>query len=204
MFSLFQGRIAAIRLNGPRVMLRPPARGDADAWSALRKTSREFLQPWEPTWPADGASRTAFHRRRAQILSEWRNGSGNGFFVFRRDGAALLGGLTLSNLRRGVADTASLGYWIGAPHARRGYMTEAMACALDYAFGALRLHRVEAACIPENAASRALLLKCGFHEEGLARGYLKIDGRWRDHVTFAVLREDERPRADNSGVSGVT
>ncbi len=204
MFSLFQDRIAAIRLKGPRVMLRPPRRGDANAWSALRGESREFLQPWEPAWPADGASRSAFHRRRAQILGEWRNGSGNGFFVFRRDDAALLGGVTLSNLRRGVADAASLGYWIGAPHARQGYTTEAVACAVDYAFATLRLHRVEAACIPENTASRALLLKCGFHEEGLARGYLKIDGRWRDHVTFAVLCDDERPRADSSGVPGVT
>ncbi len=196
MFSLFQDRIAAIRLNGPHVMLRAPTRGDADAWSALRRESREFLQPWEPAWPADGASRPAFHRRRAQILGEWRDGSGCGFFVFRRDDAALLGGVTLSNLRRGVADTASLGYWIGAPYARQGYMTEAVACALEYAFGALRLHRIEAACIPENTASRALLLKCGFQEEGVARGYLRIDGRWRDHVTFARLRDDVRPKQE--------
>ena len=192
MFSLFQDRIAAIRLNGPRVMLRAPRRGDAGAWAALRETSREFLEPWEPTWPADGASRSAFHRRRAQILGEWRGGAGNGFFIFRRDDAALLGGITLSNIRRGVADTASLGYWIGAPHARQGYATEAVQCVLDYALGALRLHRVEAACIPENTASRALLLKCGFQEEGLARGYLKIDGCWRDHVTFAVLAEERK------------
>ena len=190
MFSLFQDRIAAIRLKGPRVMLRPPRRGDASAWSALRSESREFLQPWEPAWSADGASRPAFHRRRVQINVEWRNGSGSGFFVFRRDDTALLGGITLSNIRRGVADTASLGYWIGAPYGRQGYATEAVQCVLDYAFGALRLHRVEAACIPENTASRALLLKCGFQEEGLARGYLKIDGRWRDHVTFAVLRDN--------------
>ncbi|MEE8445650.1 MAG: GNAT family protein, partial [Alphaproteobacteria bacterium] len=187
MFSLFQERNSAITLDGSRVMLRPPRRGDAGAWAALRQASREFLQPWEPTWPADGASRAAFHRRRLQILSEWRSGYGNGFFIFQRDGATLLGGITLSNIRRGVADTASLGYWIGAPHARQGYSTEAVRCVLDYALGALRLHRVEAACVPENIASRALLLKCGFQEEGLARGYLKIDGRWRDHVTFAML-----------------
>ena len=94
-----------------------------------------------------------------------------------------------------MAATGSLGYWTGAPYARQGYMTEAVACVLDHAFGRLNLHRVEAACLPHNDASRGLLLKCGFKEEGLGRGYLKIDGRWRDHLLFAILRDDPRPGA---------
>ncbi len=105
----------------------------------------------------------------------------------RRD--ALAGGVGLSNVRRGVAETASLGYWIGEPFARPGYMTAALPLVLDFAFARLRLHRVEAACLPSNVPSRALLLRTGFQQEGYARSYLLIDGKWQDHLLFAILRE---------------
>jgi ribosomal-protein-alanine N-acetyltransferase len=193
MWSFLRNRAPGVTLTGPRVLLRAPAARDADDWVSLRQQSREFLKPWEPTWPPDGASRAAFHRRRVQIRDEWRARTGYGFLIFGHPDGTLVGGITLSNLRQGVAVSGSLGYWIGAPHARCGYMTEAVGCVLDYAFRDLRLHRVEAACLPHNEASRGLLVKCGFHEEGLARGYLKIDGRWRDHLLFGVLCDDPRP-----------
>jgi ribosomal-protein-alanine N-acetyltransferase len=193
MWLFFRSRATGITLTGPRVVLRAPAARDTGAWVALRQQSEEFLKPWEPTWPPDGASRAAFRRRRFQIRDEWRAGTGCGFLIFDRTSGVLVGGVTLSNIRYGVSATAGLGYWTGEPHARQGYMTEAVACILDHAFGQLNLHRVEAACLPHNDASRGLLLKCGFREEGLARGYLKIDGRWRDHLLFGVLRDDPRP-----------
>lgn len=193
MWSFFRNRAPGITLTGPRVMLRAPVARDAGAWAALREQSQEFLKPWEPTWPPDGASRAAFRRRHGQIRDEWRAGTGYGFLIFDRKSSALVGGITLSNIRYGVSATGGLGYWTGEPHARQGYMTESVACVLDHAFGQLNLHRVEAACLPHNDASRGLLLKCGFREEGLARGYLKIDGRWRDHLLFGVLRDDPRP-----------
>lgn len=181
-------------------MLRAPVPSDAAAWAALRQQSQEFLTPWEPTWPQDGASHSAFRRRLAQVRDEWRAGTGYGFLVFDRADGVLVGGITLSNIRYGVAATASIGYWTGEPFARRGYMTEAITCILDHAFGHLGLHRVEAACLPHNEASRGLLLKCGFREEGLARGYLKIDGRWRDHLLFGILCDD--PRLSNGSEQG--
>lgn len=188
------GKVAPrTRLVGPRILVRPPRRLDAAAWSALREASRDFLQPWEPSWTGDAASVPAFHRRRRQLLADWQARTGYGFLIFGREDGELLGGITLANVRRGVAGAGSLGYWIGEPHARRGYMTEAVSCLLDFAFGELGLNRVEAACLPDNAASRALLLKCGFVEEGVARQFLKINGRWQDHVTFAILRSDPRP-----------
>lgn len=192
MWALIFGGMPDLVLKGSRVLLRPPAIRDAQAWATLRRQSQDFLTPWEPTWPPDGASRAAFLRRRAQIRDDWRAGAGYGFLIFQADGKTLVGGITLSNLRRGVAETGSLGYWIGEPYARMGYMTEAVHCVLDHAFGELRLHRVEAACLPNNEASRGLLLKCGFREEGRARGYLKIAGRWADHTLFAILRDDPR------------
>ena len=101
------------------------------------------------------------------------------------------GGITLRNILRGVAQTGTLGYWIGEPHARRGYTLEAVDALARFAFGRLGLHRLEAACCPDNDASRRLLLKAGFELEGRARGYLKIDGRWRDHLLFGKVREAE-------------
>ena len=177
-----------LRLQRERVYLRYPVQRDWREWSALRADSQAFLAPWEPTWAYDALSRGAFRRRLKMYRSELRQGVTYSFLIFRAADDALLGGITLSNLRRGVAQSATLGYWIGAVHARQGYVTEALWAVLEFAFRRLGLHRVEAACLPNNEASRRLLLKCGFQEEGYAREYLRIDGSWQDHQLFAILR----------------
>jgi ribosomal-protein-alanine N-acetyltransferase len=183
----------SLRLEQGRVMLRPPRGSDWREWARLRQESRIFLEPWEPTWPYDALSRGAFRRRLRQYVTEWRHGIGYAFLIFTRaEPQQMIGGITLSNVRRGVAQTGSLGYWIGARHAREGYMTEALGVMLNFGFERLGLHRLEAACLPNNEASRRLLLKLGFHQEGFARGYLRIDGEWRDHLLFAILRDDPR------------
>lgn len=187
---LLAGSPPALRLHGERVLLRPPERADFEAWSALRAESRRFLTPWEPSWTADALSRGAFRRRLGRYAADWRGDQGYSFFVLRRDDGTLMGGIGVSNVRRGVAETGSLGYWMGERHARRGFMSEALRLMLAFAFERLRLHRIEAACLPHNAASRRLLMKCGFREEGYARKYLCIDGKWQDHVLFALLREE--------------
>ena len=178
------------RLDAARVFLRPPRNRDWRAWAELRAASREFLMPWEPSWSVDALSRSAFRRRMRQTAIEWHADEGYGFLIFRQSDHALLGGINLSNVRRGVAQSASLGYWVGAPHARQGCMTEALTCLLPFVFDRLGLNRVEAACLPHNAASRGLLLKIGFREEGYARQYLRINGNWQDHVLYALLRSD--------------
>jgi ribosomal-protein-alanine N-acetyltransferase len=183
------------RLERGRVYLRPPVQRDWRAWSALRAQSREFLVPWEPTWAYDSLTRGAFRRRLKMYRTEMRQGTGYSFLILRGADDVLLGGVTLSNVRRGVAQAASLGYWIGIPFARQGYMTEAIAAVLDFAFERLTLHRVEAACLPHNEASRRLLFKSGFREEGYAREYLRISGRWQDHQLFGVLATDWRDLA---------
>jgi ribosomal-protein-alanine N-acetyltransferase len=184
------------RVEGARVYLRPPLRRDWKAWAELRTASRDFLVPWEPTWPSDALSRTAFRRRLERQSDEWERDSGYGFFIFRRVDDALLGGINLNNVRRGVAQMASLGYWIGKQHAQRGYMTEAVRCAITFAFDHIGLHRLEAACLPSNAASRSVLRRCGFREEGMARRYLRINGEWQDHLLFGYLREDDQLRSE--------
>lgn len=181
-----------LKLERQRIYLRPPRQCDWRAWSAIRAESRQFLAPWEPSWPYDALTRVAFRRRLRQQHVEWRQGVGYGFLVFRRADDALIGGVSLANIRRGVAQTASLGYWIGEPFARKGFMTEALTAVLDFAFHQLGLHRVEAACLPNNAASKALLGKVGFTEEGYARHFLRINGKWQDHLLFAILCDDQR------------
>jgi [ribosomal protein S5]-alanine N-acetyltransferase len=176
-------------IEGAGVFLRAPQSGDYAEWAALRETSRAFLTPWEPTWPADDLTRSAFRRRLRRYAEDQRNDQAYAYFLFRSGDQVLVGGLTLANLRRGVAQAGSLGYWIGAPYARRGYMSAAVTALVPYAFSTLRLHRVEAACIPTNAASISLLEKTGFEREGYAREYLCINGQWQDHLLYARLKD---------------
>lgn len=186
----------SIRIDGPQVFIRPPERRDEPEWVEIRHVSRGFLVPWEPAWPSDAATPTAFRRRHRRFCDEWHAKTGYAFFIFEQDSGHLAGGITLSNVRRGVSQSGSIGYWMGKNHAGRGYMSEAVALVLSFAFDTLGLNRVEAACLPHNTASRRLLIKLGFCEEGLARRYLCIDGRWQDHVTHAILRGDPRPALD--------
>jgi [ribosomal protein S5]-alanine N-acetyltransferase len=181
-------------LDGNGVVLRPPQPGDFAEWAALRETSRAFLAPWEPIWPTDDLTRAAFRRRLRRYAEDQRSDLAYTFFIYRKTDNALVGGLTLANVRRGVAQTGSLGYWTGAPYARQGFMTAAVRVVLPHAFVTLRLHRVEAACIPTNAASVRLLEKCGFVREGYAREYLCINGAWQDHLLYARLKDDPRPQ----------
>jgi ribosomal-protein-alanine N-acetyltransferase len=180
-------------VEGAGVFLRAPQTGDFAEWAALREASRAFLTPWEPTWPADDLTRSAFRRRLRRYAEDQRSDQAYAFFLFRSSDDTLVGGLTLANLRRGVAQAGSLGYWIGAPHAGRGYMTAAVSALIPYAFATLRLHRLEAACIPTNAASVSLLEKTGFAREGYAREYLCINGLWQDHLLYARLKDAKHP-----------
>ena len=174
---------------GEGVMLRTPQVTDYGDWAALRELSRDFLTPWEPTWPVDDLSRSAFRRRIRRYAEDLRTDQGYAFLIIRGSDNALVGGLTLANVRRGVAQASSLGYWMGQPFVDRGYMTAAVRAVIPFAFGTLRLHRVEAACIPTNTASIRLLENTGFVREGYARNYLCINGIWQDHLLYGRLKD---------------
>ncbi|MCF4166534.1 GNAT family N-acetyltransferase [Zavarzinia compransoris] len=176
-----------------RLELRPPVAGDFEQWTALRADSRDFLTPWEPLWAADDLTRNAFRHRLRRYAREAREDSGHTFFLFSRGEGVLLGGISLSNIRRGVTQSCSLGYWMGQRHAGRGLMTEAVRATVVHVFETLRLHRIEAACLPSNEASKAVLRRAGFSPEGRARQYLRINGQWQDHLLFAMLVTDPRP-----------
>ncbi|MEY8881974.1 GNAT family N-acetyltransferase [Donghicola sp. XS_ASV15] len=180
------------RLETERMTLRLPLHGDYRAWSSLRFSCREFLTPWEPTWADDHLSRKAFTNRVYWANRSMSQGTALPLFLIRRSDDMLLGAITLDNVRRGPAQMGTIGYWIGEPFARQGYMTEAIASVVHHAFTRMDLSRIEAACLPENKPSHGVLEKCGFKYEGVAQSYLQIDGRWRNHVLFAALRHDRR------------
>jgi ribosomal-protein-alanine N-acetyltransferase len=179
-------------IKGSDVYLRYPRIADYAGWAAVRGESREFLSPWEPAWASDELSKGAFRRRIKRYQKETRLDSAYAFFIFRKEDDMLMGGCTLSNVRRGVTQCCALGYWIGERFARQGHMFDAVRALVPFIFSTLGLHRIEAACLPTNAPSQNLLLKVGFGHEGLARGYLQINGEWRDHVLFALLADDPR------------
>ena len=177
-------------IEGERVILRQPQMSDHPEWATLRQKSREFLEPWEPIWPADDLTRAAFRRRLKRYAEDQRSDLAYSFFIFRKIDGVLVGGITLSNVRRGVAQAGSIGYWMGEPYARQGLMSMALRALIPFGFATLRLHRLEAACITTNVASIRLLEKSGFQREGYARQYLCINGMWQDHLLYARIKDD--------------
>lgn len=180
-------------IRTPNLYLRAPQANDHAAWAVLRMESREFLTPWEPTWNEDDLTRASFRLRAKRAAREISTDEAYSLFIFETGTETLLGGLTLGLIRRGVAQACTLGYWMGRRHAGRGHMTEAVRGAVRFAFSDLALHRVEAACLPNNEPSRRLLERVGFQHEGLARAYLKINGNWADHLLYAALSSDTLP-----------
>lgn len=181
-----------LKIETERMTLRPPVHSDFRAWSHLRSQSRDYLTPWEPSWAEDHLSRKAFTNRVYWAQRSVSGGTALPLFLIRRQDDQLLGAITLDNIRRGPAQAGTLGYWTGQPFARQGYMREAILSLVHYAFTSLDISRIEAACLPENVASRGLLETSGFKYEGVAQSYLQIDGRWRTHVLYAALRSDRR------------
>ena len=185
-----QSLLSKKKLTGERVFLRPPKRRDALKWQKLRMSSKSFLVPWEPSWTASSCTRRAYLRyfKNSNYLANMDRAYS--FLIFKTEDKTLLGGINIGNVRRGVSQSASLGYWIGAKHSRNGYMKEALKLLIPSLFVDLRLNRIEAATLEENIASKNLLKKIGFKKEGVLRKYLKINGTWRDHILYGLLEND--------------
>ncbi|MGL4263079.1 MAG: GNAT family N-acetyltransferase [Afipia sp.] len=192
LFRLPTSTAPALAPRGHGLLLRAPQMPDYLQWSELREMSRLFLTPWEPIWPSDDLTRSGFRRRLRRYTEDIAEDRAYPFLVFRESDGTLIGGVTLANVRRGIVQAGTLGYWVGQPYAGKGYMTGALRVLLPTLFGELNLHRIEAACIPTNQSSIRVLEKCGFAREGLARRYLCINGVWQDHYLYGLLDEDFR------------
>lgn len=183
-------------LRSPRLTIRPPRLEDWREWINQRSLSQEHLKEWEPTWAIDALSRKSYFDRVHRLAKNWKQDDSYSFLLFLSKehgvGERLVGGATLSSVRRGAAQIVSLGYWMSVVYISNGYMTEALRPVCNFAFTTLRLHRIEAACLPNNVPSQRVLTKVGFTQEGRARSYLKIDGKRRDHDIYALTLEDWR------------
>lgn len=191
LFRLISDPDPAVLIAGDGLVLRPPRMEDFEQWSGLRGESRAFLEPWEPLWAPDDLTRGAFRRRLARYADDMRLDQSYPLFIFAKDTMVLMGGLTFGNIRRGVARTTTLGYWMGQKYAGRGIMTRAVRLGLGFAFDTLGLRRVEAGCVPGNVASIRVLEANGFEREGYAREYLCIAGAWTDHILYGRRKSED-------------
>ena len=183
-----------LNINTERCYLRLPNLNDFESWVNLRKKSEDFLSKWEPERDRNFYSMTLFRSRVKWAKKKFNEKKVIHAFIFRREDESLIGAVTLDNVRRGAAQSGSIGYWLGEPFQKKGYMFEAVQALVFYVFKNFDLSRLEAATLPENQASRSLLERVGFKYEGVSQSYLQISGRWRNHVMYALLRNDRRGR----------
>ena len=188
----------SLRLVGEKVVLRPPQPTDYREWAMLRQESRSFLEPWEPRWATDELERSGWRNRINRYRMEQIAGSAIALFIFHRYEGQLLGGITIGNIRYGVSQSAQIGYWMGERYAGQGFMQDAMCVLTSHAFDTMRLHRIEAACIPSNTRSIRVLEKAGFRREGLLRSYLRINGDWQDHFLYSLIADEHRMKQDKA------
>ncbi|MGZ2405974.1 GNAT family N-acetyltransferase [Rhizobium ruizarguesonis] len=189
-FRFLSRQPEAVELENDRYLLRLPRYQDFNQWHRLRAESRKFLEPWEPTWRRDELTEGAYRARVVRGKQEYTSGQAVPLFIFLKGDMTLVGGVTIGYIRRGAAQSCMIGYWMGERHAGQGHMFAALQMVIPYIFTGLELHRIEAACIPDNTRSIRLLEKAGFQREGYLRGYLKINGQWHDHVMFSRLATD--------------
>ena len=184
------------RLLGSQCILRPPGTSDIPGFRRLLMNNFEHLRPWSPAAPkgSDPSSFVDLTRAITAQRSAWRDDRSYAFLIEQRGNSALLGRVVLSDVVRGAAQHAALGYWVDHQYQSRGLATEAVNLVLAFAFQTIGLHRIYAAIMPNNLASCRVIQKTGFHAEGLAKGYLQIANTWEDHLMFALTFEEWQER----------
>lgn len=175
---------------GGAVHLRSPSWADYDNWAELRRENKAHLSPWEPEWNELHLTRNSYKVKLARFKKMQSADTTYPFYIFRSPDQRLIGACNITHVERNVAQSAKLGYWVGESFTRQGFARAAVKASIRFCFDELGLHRIEAAVQPDNHASIKVLEACGFKKEGIARGYLKIDGRWRDHTVYALLSSD--------------
>jgi ribosomal-protein-alanine N-acetyltransferase len=185
-------------LRGRRVALRPLVSSDFEEWREVRRRNVDWLTKWEPRppegYPSDTSDSSAFSARCGAREREWQLGTGYGFGIFVEGRFA--GEMNLSGVQRGPFQNAYVGYWIDEARAGRGYVPESLVVAARFAFEELGLHRLQVAIIPRNRPSRRVAEKLELREEGVALRYLCINGRWEDHVRYAITAEEWEERRE--------
>ena len=177
-------------LHGKNVYLRPPEYKDWQEWSQLRNDNMSYLKPWEPTWNIHELERSHFVKRVRFFEKLSINDEAYSFLIFEKSSIQLIGEININNIQRGVVQSCSIGYWISENKMGLGYMRESISILKDFIFNDLKLHRIEAACLPRNMRSLRTLLKSEFEIEGHAKKYLKINGAWEDHILLSCIKHE--------------
>ena len=177
-------------ITGQKVILRPPQYSDWKAWADERKKNKLYLQPWEPLWSINELERSSFVKRVRMFERLSHNDQAYSFLIYKSDNEDFIGEVNISNVQRGIIQSCTIGYWIAKDCEGKGMMSESLELVKEFIFNELKLHRIEAACLPHNTPSLKLLLKNGFIKEGTARKLLKINDKWQDHTVLSFILDD--------------
>lgn len=177
-------------ITGQKVILRPPQYSDWKAWADERKKNKLYLQPWEPLWSINELERSSFVKRVRMFERLSHNDQAYSFLIFTSDNEDFIGEVNISNVQRGIIQSCTIGYWIAKDCEGKGMMSEPLELVKEFIFNELKLHRIEAACLPHNMPSIKVLLKNGFIKEGTARKLLKINDKWQDHTVLSFIHDD--------------
>jgi ribosomal-protein-alanine N-acetyltransferase len=177
-------------ITGQKVILRPPQYSDWKAWADERKKNKLYLQPWEPLWSINELERSSFVKRVRMFERLSHNDQAYSFLIFTSDNEDFIGEVNISNVQRGIIQSCTIGYWIAKDCEGKGMMSESLELVKEFIFSELKLHRIEAACLPHNMPSLKVLLKNGFIKEGTARKLLKINDKWQDHTVLSFILDD--------------
>ena len=177
-------------ITGQKIILRPPQYSDWKAWADERKKNKWYLQPWEPLWSINELERSSFVKRVRMFERLSHNDQAYSFLIFTSDNEDFIGEVNISNVQRGIIQSCTIGYWIAKNCEGKGMMSESLELVKEFIFNELKLHRIEAACLPHNMPSLKVLLKNGFIKEGTARKLLKINDKWQDHTVLSFILDD--------------
>lgn len=177
-------------ITGQKVILRPPQYSDWKVWADERKKNKLYLQPWEPLWSINELERSSFVKRVRMFERLSHNDQAYSFLIFTSDNEDFIGEVNISNVQRGIIQSCTIGYWIAKDCEGKGMMSESLELVKEFIFNELKLHRIEAACLPHNMPSLKVLLKNGFIKEGTARKLLKINDKWQDHTVLSFILDD--------------
>jgi ribosomal-protein-alanine N-acetyltransferase len=177
-------------ITGRKVILRPPQYSDWKAWADERKKNKLYLQPWEPLWSINELERSSFVKRVRMFERLSHNDQAYSFLIYKSDNEDFIGEVNISNVQRGIIQSCTIGYWIAKDCEGKGMMSESLELVKEFIFNELKLHRIEAACLPHNMPSLKVLLKNGFIKEGTARKLLKINDKWQDHTVLSFILDD--------------
>lgn len=177
-------------ITGQKVILRPPQYSDWKAWADERKKNKLYLQPWEPLWSINELERSSFVKRVRMFERLSHNDQAYSFLIYKSDNEDFIGEVNISNVQRGIIQSCTIGYWIAKDCEGKGMMSESLELVKEFIFNELKLHRIEAACLPHNIPSLKVLLKNGFIKEGTARKLLKINDKWQDHTVLSFILDD--------------